>query len=73
MAQELTRGDFGLHAVFHWHWTGTHTGPGGTGNSVSMKGYEQWTFDEDGLIRQSLGNYDQAEYERQLGADQEED
>jgi para-nitrobenzyl esterase len=58
---------------FHWHWTGTHTGPGGTGNSVSMKGYEQWTFDEDGLIRQSLGNYDQAEYERQLGADQEED
>lgn len=51
---------------FHWHWTGTYTGPGGNGAYVDLYGYEAWTFDEDGLIARSLGNYDEAEYERQL-------
>ena len=54
---------------FHWHWTGTHTGPGGTGNPVDLKGYEQWTLGKDGLIVQSLGHYDTNEYQRQLSAD----
>ena len=54
---------------FHWHWTGTHTGPGGTGNPVDLKGYEQWTLGKDGLIVQSLGHYDTNEYHRQLSAD----
>jgi hypothetical protein len=31
-------------------------------------GYEQWTLDDDGLILQSLGHYDEAEYQRQLSA-----
>lgn len=53
---------------FHWHWTGTNTGPGGTGNAVDLRGYEQWTLTEDGLILESLGHYDEAEYERQLNA-----
>jgi steroid delta-isomerase-like uncharacterized protein len=54
-------------ATFHWIWTGTNTGPGGTGNAVNMTGYEEWTFSSDGLIVESKGNYDAAEYERQLG------
>ena len=51
---------------FHWHWTGTYTGPGGNGAAVDMTGYEEWTFDDDGLILESHGNYDDAEYQRQL-------
>ena len=53
---------------FHWRWTGTNTGPGGTGNAVDLVGYEQWTLDADGLIVESLGHRDEAEYERQLNA-----
>lgn len=53
---------------FHWHWTGTNTGPGGTGSAVDLRGYEQWTLAKDGLILESLGHYDEAEYERQLNA-----
>ena len=56
----------GGHAVFHWIWTGTNTGPGGTGKSVRIEGYEEWTFGADGLIAESKGHYDEAEYARQL-------
>ncbi len=51
---------------FHWHWTGTNTGPGGTGAAVDMKGYEEWTFNSDGLIQFSDGHYDDEELQRQL-------
>lgn len=51
---------------FHWHWTGTNNGPDGTGNSVDLKGFEQWTLSEDGLIQESRGSMDDAEYQRQL-------
>lgn len=53
---------------FYWHWTGTNTGPGGTGNAVDLQGYEQWKLDDDGLIFESLGHLDHAEYQRQLNA-----
>jgi len=59
------RGD-GSHAIFRWIWTGTNTGAGGTGKSVRIKGYEEWTFGVDGLIAESKGHYDEAEYQRQL-------
>ena len=52
--------------TFHWTWTGTNTGPGGTGKAVRLTGYEEWTLGSDGLISQSLGHFDEAEYERQL-------
>lgn len=52
--------------LFHWTLTGTHTGPGGTGNSVRISGHESWLLDEEGLIAESLGHYDEAEYRRQL-------
>ena len=51
---------------FHWTFTGTNTGPGGTGNPVRISGYELWEIGKDGLIRESKGQFDAAEYERQL-------
>jgi len=50
---------------YHWTLVGTNTGPGGTGNAVRISGHEEWLL-EDGLIRDSQGHYDEAEYERQL-------
>lgn len=58
-----SRGD---RTAFHWTLTGTNTGPGGTGNKVRISGYELWKIDNDGLIVESEGNFDAAEYERQL-------
>ena len=57
----------GEQVRFHWHWTGTNTGPGGTGRSVDLRGHETWTFDETGLIVESIGTYDAEDYARQLG------
>ena len=51
---------------FHWTFTGTNTGPSGTGNRVRISGYELWKIDNDGLIAESKGHFDAAEYERQL-------
>ena len=56
-------------AVFYWTWTGTNTGPGGTGKSVRLSGYEEWTIGPDGLIAASKGHFDEAEYQRQLSDD----
>jgi len=51
---------------FHWTLTGTNSGPGGTGKSLRISGYELWQFDNAGLIENSKGHFDSAEYERQL-------
>ncbi len=56
----------GTHAIFRWTWTGTNTDPGGTGKSVRIGGYEEWTIGADGLISESKGHFDEAEYRRQL-------
>jgi uncharacterized protein (TIGR02246 family) len=58
----------GNRVVFHWHWTGTNTGLDGTGNAVDLRGYEEWTFGDDDLIVESLGHFDEGEYQRQLNA-----
>jgi SnoaL-like polyketide cyclase len=50
---------------YHWTLVGTNSGPGGTGKSVRISGYEEWTL-ADGLIAASQGHFDEAEYERQL-------
>ena len=52
--------------VFHWTLTGTNTGPGGRGKRVRITGYELWQLDKDGLIENSKGHFDSADYERQL-------
>ena len=51
---------------FHWTFTGTNTGPGGTGTAMRMDGFESWTLDEDGLIAASIGTFDAEEYARQV-------
>ena len=51
---------------FHWTFTGTNSGPDGTGNKVRISGYELWKIDNDGLIGESKGHFDTADYERQL-------
>jgi len=53
---------------FHWTFEGTNTGPGGTGAWVRFSGYEAWLIGNDGLIQDSQGNYDEADYQRQLQA-----
>jgi len=58
----------GGQVIFRWRWTGTNTGPGGTGSAVDLTGFEQWTLSAGGLIQQSLGHLDEAEYQRQLHA-----
>ncbi len=51
---------------YHWTCSGTNTGPGGTGNRVRFSGFEEWTIGSDGLIAESQGHFDEAEYKRQF-------
>lgn len=60
----LTVGDGVIE--YHWTLTGTNAGPGGTGKSVRINGYEEWTMGAGGLISESLGHFNEAEYRRQL-------
>jgi uncharacterized protein (TIGR02246 family) len=53
-------------AAFHWTLTGTNTRPGGMGNHVRISGYELWKIDSNGLIAESKGHFDAADYARQL-------
>jgi steroid delta-isomerase-like uncharacterized protein len=53
--------------IYHWTLTGTNTGPGGTGRAVRISGYEVWQMGADGLIANSRGHFDSADYRRQLG------
>jgi predicted ester cyclase len=50
---------------FHWTFTGTNTGPDGTGKKVKISGVELWQF-ENGLIKESKGSFDTEEYNRQV-------
>jgi hypothetical protein len=52
--------------AFHWTLIGTNNGHGGTGNPVRISGYELWKISDDGLIAESKGHFDAAEYKRQL-------
>jgi ketosteroid isomerase-like protein len=52
---------------YHWRFTGTNSGPGGTGRPVKIGGYEEWTMGTDGLIADSQGHYDAADWDRQVG------
>lgn len=59
-------GRAGDRVLYHWTFVGTNSGPGGTGNPVRFSGYEEWLFGPDGLIADSRGHYDEADYQRQL-------
>ena len=54
--------------AFHWTLTGTYAG---TGNHVRISGYELWRINNAGLIAESSGHFDAAEYDRQMkGSDE---
>jgi hypothetical protein len=54
------RGD---RTAFHWTLTGTYVG---TGKQVRISGDELWKINIAGLIAESSGHFDAAEYERQV-------
>lgn len=58
-------GRAGDRVTFHWTFTGTDAGPGGMGHSVHISGYEEWLFGPAGLVADSRGHYDEAEWQRQ--------
>lgn len=67
---QLTMDDLvidGERASYHWTLVGTNNGPGGTGRSVRISGFEEWSFSDDGLIGESLGHFDEADYARKMG------
>jgi nuclear transport factor 2 (NTF2) superfamily protein len=41
----------GEGAEYHWTLVGTNTGPGGSGKTVRISGFEEWIVGEDGLNR----------------------
>jgi predicted ester cyclase len=63
--------DQGEKVIYKWTLSGANTGPGGTGKRVRISGFEEWRIGGDGLVAESLGHFDSAEYQRQLeqGAD----
>jgi hypothetical protein len=63
MDKVVTKGDI---TEFHWTLDGHNTGPRGTGNRVRISGYEEWRIDANGLIAESKGHFDEAEYDRQI-------
>jgi hypothetical protein len=58
----------GAKTEYHWTLTGNNTGPGGTGSFVRIGGFEEWRFGPAGLIAESLGHFDESDYQRQLSA-----
>ena len=48
---------------YRWTFTGTSVE---TGKSVRVPGFEEWTIAPHGLIAESRGHYDEAEYDRQV-------
>jgi len=63
----------GDRAKYYWTLTGTNTGSGGSGNKVQISGYEQWQFGPDGLVAESRGHFNQADYNRQISGQNEPD
>lgn len=49
--------------IYHWTLEGTHSR---TGKRVRISGIEEWRIGDDGLIAESLGNFDAADLERQV-------
>lgn len=56
----------GSKVIYKWTLEGTNSGPGGTGKRVRISGFEEWRMGNDDLIAESLGNFDAAEYQRQV-------
>ena len=63
MDELLVHGD---RIKYRWTLSGTNTGPGGAGHQVRISGFEFWRIAADGLIASSQGQFNAAEYRRQL-------
>lgn len=57
---KLINGD---RTEYHWTLTGTHLV---TQNPVKISGFESWLFGPDGLVSESKGSFDAADYQRQV-------
>lgn len=57
----------GNTALFLWTLEGTNPGAGGSGTRVKISGWEFWTLTDGVEIGASLGFFDAADYDRQLG------
>ncbi|HEY4273410.1 MAG TPA: nuclear transport factor 2 family protein [Candidatus Udaeobacter sp.] len=53
----------GERTAFHWTLTGTYAE---TGKRVRISGYELWKINNAGLIAESTGHFDAADYESQV-------
>ncbi len=51
---------------FYRTLTGTNTFFGGTENKVKISGFEEWTMNKEGLVRESKGHFNAEEHNRQL-------
>jgi hypothetical protein len=49
---------------FYWTLTGTNNGSNGTGDHVTISGYEEWIINKEGLIQESKRYFDTKEYKR---------
>ena len=58
--------DQGETVLLGWTLLGTNTGPDGTVHRVRISGFETWRIGGNGLVAESLGTFDSAEYRRQL-------
>jgi ketosteroid isomerase-like protein len=56
----------GSYTIYPWTLTGTNSGPGGTNRPVRVSGFEKWVLSPAGLIAESVGQYDAADYQRQI-------
>jgi nuclear transport factor 2 (NTF2) superfamily protein len=59
----------GERFIYRWTLDGTNTGPGGTGHTVHISGFEEWTMNPEGLIEHSQGHMDLDDYARQLSGE----
>ncbi len=55
----------GDHVAFFWTFTGTHSG---TGNPLTVVGWEAWDLGPDSKVTASRGWFDANEYTRQVNA-----
>ena len=53
----------GTYCVYQWTLEGTNAGPDGTGNRVTISGWEYWRMSEDGLVAESRGHFDAEDFE----------
>lgn len=53
----------GNSALYLWTLEGTDAG---SANRVRLSGWEAWKLSDDGLVSESEGRFDAADYERQL-------